>query len=261
MSPALALRLLFLAALLRWAPAQAVETQEGAADFTVIVVSCQKDPGDIGGPQGRTDLKSEYGCQPAPNVGVTAYSFDLGYQQRCDTDAEGKCVFHAPSSPDDKIQLAVHTATLPIGEEPREAIVSTVNSTEFRGGEIVILPTDVGDGVQSRTTLTVTVSGCASGPCADADLLAQVSPAGMTSRDAAWLAPDDDGSVIFDISQLSGDAVDLKVTAQGHPQLLCRDAESGSEVKVEWMDEREGTFARISVPESTSIDCDMEIAA
>lgn len=238
-------------------PARLTPKADGYADMPVTVLSCERDPGNIGGPQGREPgyLEREFGCHPVSGVGVTATNAALGYQDRCDTDSDGRCSFAAPSSPDTDIQVAVHTAMLPPGEEPREAVVSTRNYTEFRGTEIVILPDPQAASRVARQILSVTLTGCDAAACTARDVLAQVSPADITSRDAAWLAPGDSGLVTFDLGGMETEAVDLMLNRDGHPTVSCTDDTSGAAVAAEWMDEREGTFARIAVPAGASVSC------
>lgn len=231
-------------------------TVDGDAQFPVTVLSCQRDPGNAGGPQGREDLRSEYGCQPAANVGVTAYSRELGYQERCDTDAEGICSLTTPSGPEVDIQLAIHTAMLPVGKEPREPVVSSRNYTEFRGETLVILPDDQ---TGPRQVVTMNVSGCNAGACTDRDVLVQVSAADITARDAPWFAPDDSGRVRVDLGAMPG-AIDLMLSVSGKPSASCTDDANGAAVAVQWLDEREGTFARIDRAPGTTITCDVDLA-
>lgn len=254
--------LLLLLTVLLGIPLDLASTPEGMAELPVTVLSCESDPGTVGGPQGREPgyLERTFGCHPVSDVGVTAHSVELGYQERCDTDSKGRCAFTAPSSPDVDIQVAVHTAMLPPGVEPREAVVSTRNYTEFRGAEIVILPDGSSASGDRRQTLTVKLAGCGDAPCTSKDLLAQVSPADITSRDAAWLAPDDTGVVSFDIGQMPG-AIDLKLSVAGHPNIACHDDARGEPIAARWLDEREGTFVRIASSPGTSVTCDVDLAA
>ena len=238
-------------------PARLTPTVDGHADLPVTVISCERDPGTVSGPQGRDPgyFEREFGCHPVSGVGVTASSVALGYQDRCDTGSDGRCSFSAPSSPDTDIQVAVHTAMLPPGEEPREAVVSTRNETEFRGAEIVILPDPQAGAPATRQVLSVTLTGCGAAACTAGDVLAQVSPADITSRDAAWLAPDDSGLVTFDLGRMESEAVDLMLNVDGRLAISCTDDTSGAAVTAQWMDEREGTFARIAVPAGASVSC------
>ncbi|MGC4192059.1 MAG: hypothetical protein QM589_12980 [Thermomicrobiales bacterium] len=226
----------------------------------VTVLSCERDPGNIEGPQAREpgSLERDYGCHPAANVGVTAFNRDLSYQERCDTDAKGRCVLTAPSGPKVDIELAVHTAMLPPGEAPREPIVSSRNYTEFRGATIVVLPDDEAATPSTRQTLTVNLTGCGGAACTDRDVLVQASPADISARDAAWFAPDDSGLVTIDIGQMPG-AIDLMLSIDGKPDLTCVDDASGAAISAQWLDEREGTFSRIERTPGSSITCAVEM--
>jgi hypothetical protein len=233
--------------------------------FPILVLNCQTDPGGVGPNSGRGlapgELENTYGCQPAVGIPVTVYSFELGFQGRCETDERGECSVDAPGDPDHKLSVVEHTAMLEPGLAPRDAIVETANYTEFTGAGIVNLPVEATPGADApaeRQILTVHLSGCPSGSCDASSILAQISPAEITSVGAPWLAPDADGTVAFDVAPLGAEAIDLMFSIDGEPAVTCTDDATGDSLTADWLTESEGSFARIDVPAAgDGLTCDV----
>ncbi|CAN5336526.1 hypothetical protein BH09CHL1_BH09CHL1_06850 [soil metagenome] len=247
-------------------PAQARAQTPESRGFPILVLNCQTDPGGVGPNSGRGlapgELESKYGCERAEGVAVTVYNLEVGYQARCETDSSGNCsVEGAPFDPDIKLSVVEHTATLAPGLAPRTAIVETANYTEYAGAGIVNLPVAATPGAESeaaRQLLTVHLSGCPSGHCDAAAILAQVSPAEITSMGVPWLAPDADGAVTFDVAPLAADAIDLMFTLDAEPAVTCTDDTTGDSLPADWLTKSEGSFARIDLPEGGgNLSCDV----
>jgi hypothetical protein len=225
----------------------------------IYVLNCDRDPGNInpgGGRGGDPDARNrEFGCAPAKGVAVTIYNLDVNFHARCDTDAKGLCEVMAPPDPTRELMVAVHTATVVPGFEPIEALGTTFHYTEFTGVGIVNLRTQV---------LAVNVASCPAQESADdcartpiGNELAQVSPGDITSRNAPWLATNDDGWVSFDIGQMQSDTIDLMFASEDQPRITCTDLDSGTRLDATWLDEREGTFFRITPTSAGDINCDV----
>ena len=252
------------------AAAQTPPPDPSVQPLPILALNCQDDPGDVNPSGGRgvspDQLAATFGCEPAAGMAVTVYNLEIAFHARCDTEDTGRCTVQAPPDPRRELTVAVHTASLDPAFTAKESLGTTVHYTEFSGVGLVNLP--VGQGTPTagpeRRLLLVNVATCTGSDCERepvANALAQVSAGEVTSRDAAWLATDDTGTVDFEVSGLTSETIDLMLepvfAEAGEPRFACTDLDSGERLDAEWLDGREGSFIRLTPISVGDIRCDV----
>lgn len=233
-------------------------------EMPVMALYCEQDPGPFnpGGGRGVSldELEERFGCRTGEGVALTFRSESLDWFGRCDTEEDGICLLESPSGPPPEFELhvAVHLSTVEPGYTPRDVTGTAANYTEFAGYGVVMLPDDARATAapEERRTLAVKVERDGK----PAEVLTQLSEGDVTIEKFPWLATNDDGWVSYDLDAFPGNTVDLMIEVDGEPSVSCSDIDQKEALDVEWIDGREGDFARITLPGSDGdINCDVTL--
>lgn len=233
-------------------------------EMPVMALYCEQDPGPFnpGGGRGVSleELEERFGCRTAEGVAVTFRSESLDWFGRCDTEDDGICLLDAPSGPPPEFELeaAVHLSTVEPGYTPKDATGTTANYTEFAGYGVILLPDDARGTAAPDERRTLAVKAERDGD--PVEVLTQLSEGDVTIDDFPWLATNEDGWVSYDLGSFESEMVDLMIDANGEPAISCSDIDHKTPLDVEWIEGREGDFARITLPSTDGdINCDVTL--
>lgn len=250
--------------------AQAQDDSVHMLDLPILVAECNRDPGrDLQPGGGRFDpnqVLDDYECSRAEGVSVTVYhrpteDDDLDFFARCETGKDGMCRVEAPTDPERELSVALHMSTVTPGFAPAEPITTTVHYSEFTGVGIAVLPDpdlDEDDlaGLPDRRTLAVKVEQDGE----PAEVLTQLSEGDVSIDKFPWLATNEDGWVSYDLGLFESESVDLMLDVEDEPDVTCADIDGGGALESEWVEGREGTFLRISLPDTDgNINCEVSL--
>lgn len=266
---ALLLAFLMLPATMQATAVLAQDDEVHMLDLPILVAECNRDPGkELQPGGGRFDpaqVLDDHECGRAEGVSVTVShrptdEDDLDFFARCETGDDGMCAIEAPTDPERELMVAVHLSTVTPGFAPAEPITTTVHYSEFTGVGIALLPDpdldeDALADLPERRTLAVKVTR----DDEPAEVLTQLSEGETSIEGFPWLATNEDGWVSYDLGLFEGKTVDLMLDVDDEPGFACSDIDEGGSLETEWIEGFEGTFLRITLPE-TDGDINCEIA-
>jgi hypothetical protein len=239
-------------------------------DLPILVAACERDPGRMLQPGGGRfhpdEVLDDHGCERLEGVSVTVShrptdEDDLDFFARCETGEDGMCAVEAPTDPQRELMVALHMSTVTPGYAPADPVQTTVHYTEFTGAGIAVLPDPDLDSdelaeLPDRRTLAVKVERDGE----PAEVLTQLSAGEVTIEHFPWLATNEHGWVSYDLGLFEAETVDLMIDTAGEPRIACSDIDEGGSLEIEWVEGREGDFARITLPRTDgNINCDVTL--